>query len=284
MPDDPVHGQSDGQPTVLSQEEATSTPSQSWYDTLPPGLKAEKSLEAFKGKDIAALAESYVHAQRLVGGSIRVPGKDAKPEDIQKFRAELLRHLGHPETPDQYTYQLPGVEGVQYDDQTVKDFLSVAHKIGLTSEQVQAILNYDADRVARQGQERVGDPEKCLDALRQGDDMNPGWGSTTPRYVAVAKRAMEALFHPTSITRIIESGLGNDPHFIRALYRIGRELGAEGLITGEEEGSLSGATTSAAAELEKIMLDKKHPYWDAKHPEHEEAVNRVLDLRRFVYG
>ena len=44
-----------------------------WFDGLPDGLKAEKTLETFKGKPVSAVVESYVQAQKSFGSRLPVP-------------------------------------------------------------------------------------------------------------------------------------------------------------------------------------------------------------------
>lgn len=253
----------------------------SWFDSLPDGIKAEKSLEAFKGKPIAAVVESYVNAQKLVGGSLRVPGKDAKPEEIQKFRDEAYAKLGRPDKPEAYKFNKPNVDGVTVDDKAVQAFLPVAHKLGLNSEQVEGLLQFQADLEAGRAPNHAENYQKTMDELTKGDAEHPGWGSTTPRYIAVAKRALETIFHPDAQKAIIESGLGNNAKFIRAMYQIGKMGMEDGIVIGEGE-ALKDGRQGALGELEKIMADKNHPYFNKNHADHDAAVQKVLDLRRYA--
>ena len=253
-----------------------------WFDTLPPGLQAEKSLETFKGKPISALVESHVNAQKLIGGSLRVPGKDAKPEDVQKFREEAWAKLGRPESPDKYNVKLPAVEGVVIPEERFKAFLPVAHKLGLNDQQVEEIIKWDAGQAKADAPDHAKDFEKCMEALTKGDDNGPGWGSTTDRYVNTAKRTLETMFHPSVAAQIVASGVGNNPEFVRGLARIGMELIEDGLIIGEEKG-LAGTDDTLLAELEKIMgAGQKGAYFDRSHPDHDKTVQRAMDIRAFL--
>lgn len=252
-----------------------------WFDTLPDGLKAEKSLETFKGKPITALVESHVSAQKMIGGSLRVPGKDAKPEDVAKFKEEAYSKLGRPESADKYNVKLPVVEGVELTEAQAKTFFPVAHKLGLNDYQVEEILKWDADLTKANAPDHAKDFEKCMTALEKGDDNAPGWGSTTERYVNTAKRTLETMFHPSVAAQIVASGVGNNPEFVRGLARIGKELIEDGLILGEEKGITSDGK-GLLEELDKMMADPKSAYHDKFNPAHEAAINRAMDIRRFL--
>lgn len=261
---------------------ASSVPAETgWFDTLPDGLKAEKSLETFKGKPISALVESHVNAQKLIGGSLRVPGKDAKPEEVAKFREEAWAKLGRPESPEKYNVKLPSVEGVEVSAEHVKAFLPVAHKLGLNESQVEEILKWDADQAKAAAPDHAKDYEACMKALTDGDDNGPGWGSTADRYINTAKRTLETMFHPSVAAQIVASGVGNNPEFIRGMARIGKELVEDGLILGEEKGIASDGA-SLLTELEGMMKDPKSAYFDRSNPGHEAAVERAMHIRQFL--
>ena len=279
MATDPVEGQSAAPAAETTPNVAVGD--SGWFDALPDGLKSEKSLETFKGKPISALVESHVNAQKLIGGSLRVPGKDAKPEDVAKFREEAYAKLGRPESPEKYNVKLPSVEGVEVSQDHLKAFLPVAHKLGLNDTQVEEILKWDADQAKALAPDHAKDYEKCMEALTKGDDNGPGWGSTADRYINTAKRTLETMFHPSVAAQIVASGVGNNPEFIRGMARIGKELIEDGLILGEEKGP-AGDSQSLLAELEKMMGDPKSAYFDKMHPDHDKAVERAMHIRQFL--
>jgi hypothetical protein len=284
-------GQSAGQAGALgagstapATTETTGTPANgTWFESLPEGLRGDPSLQAFKGKDVSAVVESYINAQKLVGGSLRVPGKDAKPEDVQRFKDEAYTKLGRPETPDKYSYKRPAPEelGIQWSEAEEKQFLQAAHKLGLNSEQVEGLMRYQAELTKRSGPDYAADYENCMKTLTDGEEGQPGWGSMTPRFLGVAKRAVDSMFPAGTMAKLDASGLSNDPAFIRGLYRVGKELIEDGVISGDVEPRSDGQD-SMQVELDRIMKDPKNPYFDATHADHEAAVRKVLDIRRFM--
>lgn len=70
---------------------------------------------------------------KLLGNAIRVPAKDATPEEREAF----LNKLGRPEKPDGYEFKAPAdlPKELPYDGERAKAFAELAHKAGLTREQ-----------------------------------------------------------------------------------------------------------------------------------------------------
>lgn len=84
-------------------------------------------------KDPKALAKQAFNQEKLIGNSIRVPGKDATPEERDAF----LNKLGRPEKVDGYAFTAPKdmPEGLPYDGERANAFKGKAHELGLTNDQ-----------------------------------------------------------------------------------------------------------------------------------------------------
>jgi len=256
-----------------------------WYEALPAGLKAEKSLEAFKDKPISAVVESYVNAQKLVGGSLRIPTEKDTPEERAAKVAKIHEANGRPASVDKYVVKPPAAAemGISWDDKIQGRILAFAHKHGLNNEQAQDAINLAADLYKGEQPDYAADFEACMKELENGSEGNPGWGSTTKRFLSVANRTVSTMFPPEVMDQINRSGLGNSPSFLRGMYRIGKELMEDGVIFPEVEGAAPGnERTAAQAELDKLIGDPKSAYFDTKLPDHDAAVQKALDLRRFL--
>lgn len=83
--------------------------------------------------DVTSLAKSARESEKLLGSMVKLPGKDATPEE----RAALFNKLGRPEKADGYQFTVPKElpEGLPYDGDRAKVFASKAHELGLTQEQ-----------------------------------------------------------------------------------------------------------------------------------------------------
>lgn len=106
--------------------------------TLPPEMQALPSMQKFKGKSAQDLASSYMNLEsafnKKMDGFVKVPGQDAKPEDIQEF----YRQIGVPDKPD--SYELPDFkkkygEDFKSDANLSKWFQEKAHENGLSKNQ-----------------------------------------------------------------------------------------------------------------------------------------------------
>lgn len=82
---------------------------------------------------VDALAKSARESEKLLGSMVKLPGKDATPEEREAF----LNKLGRPEKVDGYQFTPPKdlPEGLPYDGDRAKAFAGVAHKLGITQEQ-----------------------------------------------------------------------------------------------------------------------------------------------------
>ena len=287
MPDPAVTGQSGamGGATGVIDPATTATPDSGWFETLPDGLKGEKSLEAFKGKPISAVVESFVSAQKSFGSRVPIPQASDTPEEKATKTAQFRAAMGVPASPDKYVVKQPAAEelGITWDPKLQTRILDFAHKQGLTNDQTQAAIDLAADVLKGDQPDYAADRDACIKMLTDGDETTPGWGSTTPRFLAVAKRTVDTMFPKGVMDRLNLSGLANDPDFIRGLYRIGKELGESGVIFPEHEmGGPGNESTSAQTELDKILADAKGPYYDSKHVDHDRLVEKALSLRRFL--
>ena len=89
---------------------------------------------------VDALAKSARESEKLLGGMVKLPGKDATPEERDAF----LNKLGRPEKADGYQFTPPKdlPEGLPYDGDRAKAFAGVAHKLGISQEQAAGLHDW----------------------------------------------------------------------------------------------------------------------------------------------
>lgn len=90
--------------------------------------------------DVGSLAKSARESEKLLGGMVKLPGKDATPEERDAF----LNKLGRPAKADDYQFTVPKdmPEGLPYDGEKAKSFKQMAHKLGLTQAQTTELHDF----------------------------------------------------------------------------------------------------------------------------------------------
>jgi hypothetical protein len=133
---------------------------------LPEDVRSDPALSSFN--DLGSLAKSYVETKSLVGSSIRLPGKDSKPEDIDKWSGETSAKLkdhgltlaklkeAPPATPDAYEFKLEGVTPEQIKgDKVIQSFSQWAHKNGVGNAQANGMVEWYAKEIVPMLQEQL---------------------------------------------------------------------------------------------------------------------------------
>jgi hypothetical protein len=220
-----------------------------WVNDLisDPALKGDKEL--WKFKDVGVLAQSYRALQKDYSGRVPIPdGKD--PVKVREFYTKL----GVPEKADGYKFTAPTypaeypADAPRLGAEDIAQFNNVAHSLNLTPSQAQGLLNWAAEQgVASHQQIAVTEAEAvqaCETTLKQE------WGATYQLNQSLAKRTFKTFGDTDLDAAIRESGIGNDPRFVRAFARIGKALGEEGLLIGDAH--VDSNKDALSAELRQI--------------------------------
>jgi hypothetical protein len=263
---------------VVGSVVATSTPDATtsgtgWLASLPTELQSEKSLQSFK--DLPSLAKSYVEAQKMIGGSIRLPKPDAPPEERDKVIGDIYTKLGRPETPDKYApTALP--DGMVFKPETVKAFQSAAHKAGYTQQQVDFALTHYAGiakgALSEQSRLTTKAVEDSTAALRSK------WGGDFDTKLAVAQRFTEEVLGDEVFEVLKSKGLDNHPVIVAKFGELGAKFGESPPPGGDAVST--GGLADAKAKLEAIYTDPKHPF----HKGDAQAIQEVWRLTRDSLG
>lgn len=91
-------------------------------------------------KDANSVAKLAREQSKLLGNAIRIPGKDATPEEVQAYREKL----GVPKTVDEYEFSVPKdlPADLPYDAERATGFKAVSHELGLTKAQAQGVHDW----------------------------------------------------------------------------------------------------------------------------------------------
>lgn len=233
------------------------------------------TLSKFNGKPLTEVLKSYGEAQKLIGkrqeGMVKLPGEGATEEDLAAFR----KALGVPETPDDYKLEIPqGLpEGVELDDAALAPLKAEAHKLGVTPEQLQGLLNFQLAKEAQDWAELKQQQEQFTKEAEES--LKKEWGQGYEKKLALVERV-----------KLTGGGLpeghwgNNDPHIQRLLANIGSKI-SEGQLGGHAEAV---SALSPAMQARDIVMNEANPYHkayhDSNHPDHESARAQFLRLTK----
>tara|TARA_B110000483_G_scaffold64785_1_gene80738 strand:- start:4283 stop:5131 length:849 start_codon:yes stop_codon:yes gene_type:complete len=255
--------------TVLGSE---SDNQNDWRSTLSEDLKNDPTLSNFK--DVESLAKTVVHQQKLLGSKIPLPKTDEE-------RNELYTKLGRPETADKYEVTIPNDMEHFMPKEDISQFKNVAHKIGLNNEQVNALMEFQVsatkNAMDNQGNVLNQEKEQSTEALKKE------WGYEYDKNVRAAQRALN-VYGDNELQKLLsETSAGNNPAVIKFLATIGKEV-TEDMAQNTTNNRLATSPLDAKEEINNVMADSKHAYFDPSHPNHNIAVEKMRQLHEKVYG
>jgi hypothetical protein len=217
-------------------------------------------LDKIPEKDVTSLIKSHVHLNRRMGSALNLPGKDAKDEDKKAFLDKVYGTgliARAPESPDKYEITIPQADklppGLKFDEATANEFRGVAHKLGLTQDQVKGLLEFDTGRMGKIAGQQMADSETTMTALKKD------WGADFNSRAELAGRATAYLFQkdPAAQDFLNGTGMGNHPQFIKIMEFVGRNLEHDDGFMRAQNNAI--AMTEARKEIDAIRADPKHP-------------------------
>lgn len=212
--------------------------------------------------------------QRLSTGELRssLP-KDAKPEDVAKWRAEN----GIPEKPE--AYEMPeGLVVGEADKPGISKFLESMHGANATPAQVKAgIKTYyeiKEDALAQMAEADLTHVAEVQDTLRAE------WGADYRGNInginAFLEMAPDGIKNKLLSARMADGrAVANDPAFMGWLAQVAREVNPVGTVV-PAGGDQMGAIGDEITKIEGLMGDRNSAYW--KGPGAEKMQGRYREL------
>lgn len=237
-----------------------------WIDSLPGDLKTNPNIAKYKSPE--DLYHAHVEMVKLIGkkqdGLVKVPGSDAKPEEISAFR----KAMGVPEKPEEYA--IPGLDGVPVNQEVLSAFRKAAHEVGITPQQFQALVKFDLDRAAMQAKAREARIETAEKALRTE------WGAAYDHKLAMVQRFAEQVGGEEFIQELELRGKDASPVLLKVLDKMATMANEHGLVRGEPVSPIT--PQEASKRIAEIQADKD--YWsDFQNPgRHKELVAEYAKL------
>lgn len=245
--------------------------------TLPEEIRQHPSLAPIK--DVENLARSFVNAQRLIGADKLPIPANPSDEDLDN----IYSRLGRPETPAGYEIK---ADGNIIDDQVASDYSELAHKLRLSPEQAQGILEYYKTSIEQTGESMMANAEEQAKAAET--ELRQEWGKAFDQKIIDAKNVFRDFATPDMLEMQLSDGtmVGNHPEFIKAFAKI-----ADFRQSVTSEDTIAEATSNRAltpkqaqAEIDAMMNDRTHAYWDRKNPVgRQAAIQRMQELMEMIH-
>jgi hypothetical protein len=224
------------QQQAATTTDTTTTPIEAAPSTNQrPDFIPEKFWDAQKGEaKLDQLAISYANLEKAFSSKSQAPkkpGADASPEDQAKYFSDLRKFTGAPEKPEDYGLKAPDKlpEGVEWNAELAGKAASIAHKYSVPPEALQELINLNNENISGLVEKSQAMQQEQVDAMVA--ELNAEWKDNAKDNWQRANRGAIALG-----VDLEASGLGNNPHFIRAALRFDEMIGDDkGLISSDSQ-------------------------------------------------
>ena len=230
--------------------------------------------KGWKGAD--DVLKSYVNLEKQVGAD-----KVVLPADGSNLSEwEGWQKLGTPENAEDY--QLAAPDGFEAYNQDLSDwFRGAAHEMKVPAAMAQGLH----DRFVEQQMSNMQAAQsQAADQQAEWEgELQREYGSAFSQRVEAAQRALREYGSDELRQVLSDSGLGSNPHIVRAFAKIGMGLGSGPQFKEGESAGQFGTTPDMAKE--QMAQIRAHPgYWDNSHPEHKPLVAKMAKLAELAHG
>jgi hypothetical protein len=245
---------------------------------IPEELRDHPSLSPIK--DVENLARSYVNAQKLIGADKIPLPVNPTDEDLDR----IYSRLGRPETSDGYEIK---ADGNIITEDIAKEYSDMAHKLRLSPQQANGILEYYQSLAS---QSETSMEERDAKVMQDTElSLKKEWGDDFSNKLSMAKEVVESFGSLEMLDMRLADGtkVGNHPDFIKAFAKMADFR--HNMTTEDTVADAPMARTlsrqAAQNEIDAIMNDKSHAYWDRKNVVgRQQAIQRMQELMGMVHG
>ncbi len=197
---------------------------------------AETNTTAAPASDAAATVSAT--AEKLYGSEQKATttqGRQAadaaaagKAPEANDAKAAEAPADAKPTAPETYEFKAP--EGRVFDSEVIAEYSKVAKELNLSQEAAQRVLDAVGPKLAERQAAQI-------EAVRTGwadsskSDKEFG-GERLSENLSVAKKALDAFGTAELRSLLNESGLGNHPEVIRFMFRAGKAISEDSMVTG----------------------------------------------------
>lgn len=244
-----------------------------WYDAFAEDIRSNQNVTKFGSAE--ELAKSYINAQTLIGrDKIPMPVTD---DDW----ANTYARLGRPEEAAGYEFNAP--EGAVVDEERQGAFRELAHQIGLSQKQAEALAAFDFEGQATSlEQSTLAQEQATTEAI---DSLKKEWGNAFEQNTMVANRAVTEFAGEEGLNFLKEVelegvSLADHPVLVKMFNNIGKGMMESGKLEGKGS-DLVMTPNEVQAKQASLM---SHPaYTDRNHPEHRVINGEVQKLFKLQF-
>jgi hypothetical protein len=203
------------EPTMMETAETNTTAAPASDAAANNSATAEK---LYGGEQKATATQDQQAADAAAAG--KAPATDAEATEAP---AE-----DKPTAPETYEFKAP--EGRVFDSEVIAEYSKVAKELNLSQEAAQRVLDAVGPKLAERQAAQI-------EAVRTGwadsskADKEFG-GERLSENLSVAKKALDAFGTAELRSLLNESGLGNHPEVIRFMFRAGKAISEDSMVTG----------------------------------------------------
>ncbi len=253
-----------------------------WRESLGD-IGKEKSFDVFKGKDWnevgPVMAKTFLNSEKMLGSSLRLPKKDAKPEDRQKAVGEIMGKLraegileSAPDNPDKYEIKYPQIEGFKPNEPLINGLKQFAHKEGIPNSQVQKLFDWYLNfQTSVQAQE-----DEKFETLKRG--LKTKWAGLSTRKFEAARRAAGKHLGEDADQLIGRMIPEDAARIVEMFSEIGDPMLEDARVEGEGVGVAN--LNDVDKKIKAMFADPKHPLNDISHSGHKQAVEEYSALQK----
>lgn len=239
-----------------------------WLKGVDADIASDPSLKVFNNPQ--DLIKSYVHAQKMLGKDKTVlPGKNSTDQDWKQF----YQKIGLPAEMEKY--EIAKGEKYVVQDEVMAEFKKLAFEANILPAQAQKVMDWFNSKASSGMDSAYANKE--LEVTKGWEDLNKEWGQGFDKNMSAAKTVIKEFGDESFVNYLNESGLGDDPKLARFLANIGKNL-REDSFKDEAVAHVGMTPLEAKSTYTKIMGDANHPYRNAQHPDHKNAVMEVNKL------
>jgi hypothetical protein len=251
-----------------------------WYEGVDKTIYEDPSLRAFKDEagqlNGTNLLKSYVHAQKTMGrDKITVPN----PNDAPEAWKEVFSKLGLPKDIKEYN---PVPQEYEVENQELfTQFKEIAFQAGILPKQAEQMLQWYAKNEEAQA---IAQQEAQTRYYQDGiKALQNEYGQAFDSKLYLAQQAVKNFCSEEVVQMLDQSGLGNDPVVVKFFVGLG-ELLSEDTNPGTGIKSMDGRLSPAEAQeqINAIMADMTHPYFNKENAQHEDAVRKMNKLFEYL--